>query len=55
VGCVPGDPLVATAIFDRLIRQGHVISIRGNRDRPRTERGAGPANLSGANPDTTTN
>jgi DNA replication protein DnaC len=41
-GNVFGDPLVATAILDRLLHPGHVITIRGDSYRLRAKRRRGP-------------
>ena len=40
-GEVFGDPVVATAILDRLLHHSHVITIRGERYRLREKRRAG--------------
>jgi DNA replication protein DnaC len=40
-GSVFGDPVVATAILDRLLRHSHVVTIRGDSYRLREKRRAG--------------
>ncbi len=40
-GAVFGDPVVATAILDRLLHHGHVLTIRGDSYRLREKRRAG--------------
>ncbi len=40
-GAVFGDPVVATAILDRLLHHSHVITIRGDSYRLREKRRAG--------------
>ena len=40
-GTVFGDPVVATAILDRLLHHGHVITIRGNSYRLKEKRRSG--------------
>jgi hypothetical protein len=40
-GTVFGDPVVATAILDRLLHHSHVVTIRGDRDRLREKRRSG--------------
>jgi IstB-like ATP binding protein len=41
VGTVFGDPVVATAILDRLLHQSHVITIRGDSYRLKEKRRSG--------------
>jgi DNA replication protein DnaC len=41
VGTVFGDPVVATAILDRLLHHSHVITIRGDSYRLREKRRSG--------------
>ena len=53
-GSVFGDPVVATAILDRLMHHSHVITIRGDSYRLRTKRRAGLVNQASANPATQT-
>ncbi len=43
-GGVFGDPVVATAILDRLLHHSHVIAIGGDSYRLRTKRRAGLVN-----------
>jgi DNA replication protein DnaC len=40
-GTVCGDPIVATAILDRLLHHSHVITIRGDSYRLREKRRSG--------------
>jgi DNA replication protein DnaC len=40
-GSVFGDPVVATAILDRLLHHRHVLTIRGESDRLREKRRSG--------------
>jgi DNA replication protein DnaC len=40
-GTVFGDPVVATAILDRLLHHSHVLTIRGDSYRLREKRRAG--------------
>jgi DNA replication protein DnaC len=40
-GVVFGDPVVATAILDRLLHHSHVVTIRGNSYRLREKRRSG--------------
>ncbi len=40
-GTVFGDPVVATAILDRLLHHGHVVTIRGDSCRLREKRRSG--------------
>jgi DNA replication protein DnaC len=40
-GTVLGDPVVATAILDRLLHHSHVITIRGDSYRLREKRRSG--------------
>ena len=42
-----GDPVVATAILDRLLHQSHVVTIKGESYRLKSKRGSGimPAKL----------
>jgi DNA replication protein DnaC len=40
-GTVFGDPIVATAILDRLLHHSHVITIRGDSYRLREKRRSG--------------
>ncbi|WP_337786144.1 ATP-binding protein [Ramlibacter lithotrophicus] len=47
-GGVFGDPVVATAILDRLLHHSHVITIRGDSYRLRTKRRAGLVNQASA-------
>ena len=54
-GTVFGDPVVATAILDRLLHHSHVITIRGDSYRLRTKRRAGLVNQASANTTATTN
>lgn len=53
-GQVLGDPVVATAILDRLLHHSHVITIRGDSYRLRDKRRAGVVASTGANPPTPT-
>ncbi|MBL0422624.1 IS21-like element helper ATPase IstB [Ramlibacter sp. AW1] len=50
-GGVFGDPVVATAILDRLMHHSHVITIRGDSYRLRSKRRAGLANQASAKSD----
>jgi DNA replication protein DnaC len=43
-GTVFGDPVVATAILDRLLHHSHVVTIRGDSYRLREKRRAGLVN-----------
>ncbi len=47
-GAVFGDPVVATAILDRLLHHSHVITIRGDSYRLREKRRAGLLQKAGA-------
>jgi len=47
-GTVFGDPVVATAILDRLLHHSHVLTIRGERYRLREKRRAGLLGTTGA-------
>ena len=47
-GAVFGDPVVATAILDRLLHHSHVITIRGDSYRLRSKRRAGLVNQPGS-------
>lgn len=40
-GTVFADPVVATAILDRLLHHSHALTIRGNSYRPRIKRKRG--------------
>jgi DNA replication protein DnaC len=40
-GTVVGDPVVATAILDRLLHRSHVLTIRGDSYRLREKRRSG--------------
>jgi hypothetical protein len=40
-GTVFADPVVATAILDRLLQHGHVLSVRGDSYRLRAKRKSG--------------
>lgn len=53
-GGVFGDPVVATAILDRLLHHSHVITIRGDSYRLRTKRRAGLVNQASANQEQST-
>ena len=53
-GGVFGDPVVATAILDRLLHHSHVITIRGDSYRLRTKRRAGLVNQASAKEDKST-
>lgn len=53
-GGVFGDPVVATAILDRLLHHSHVITIRGDSYRLRAKRRAGLVNQASANTATQT-
>ena len=50
-GAVFGDPVVATAILDRLLSHSHVLTIRGDSYRLRSKRRAGLANQASAIPE----
>ena len=54
-GAVFGDPVVATAILDRLRRHSHVITIRGDSYRLREKRRAGLLQKAGAAQETDEN
>jgi DNA replication protein DnaC len=54
-GSVFGDPVVATAILDRLLHHSHVITIRGDSYRLRSKRRAGLVNQSGSAQEHSTN
>ena len=47
-GTVFGDPVVATAILDRLLHHSHVVTIRGDSYRLREKRRAGLIGAGGA-------
>ena len=49
-GTVFGDPVVATAILDRLLHHSHVITIRGDSYRLREKRRSGLVHKAGATP-----
>jgi len=51
-GEVFGDPVVATAILDRLLHHSHVLTIRGNSYRLREKRRAGLIKLETLKPET---
>jgi DNA replication protein DnaC len=51
-GAVFGDPVVATAILDRLLHHSHVITIRGDSYRLREKRRAGLIKANTLNPET---
>ena len=51
-GAVFGDPVVATAILDRLLHHSHVITIRGDSYRLREKRRAGLLQKAGPAPET---
>jgi len=53
-GAVFGDPVVATAILDRLLHHSHVLTIRGERYRLREKRRSGLVRPSSINHETTT-
>ena len=53
-GTVFGDPVVATAILDRLLHHSHVITIRGDSYRLREKRRSGLIKKSAAAPETET-
>ena len=53
-GSVFGDPVVATAILDRLLHHSHVITIRGDSYRLREKRRSGLLKRSAAAPETET-
>jgi hypothetical protein len=46
-GDVIGDPVVATAVLDRMLHQSHVVTIKGESYRLKSKRGSGimPAKL----------
>jgi DNA replication protein DnaC len=50
-GEVFGDPVVATAILDRLLHHSHVVTIRGDSYRLRKKRRAGLIKPSAFNPE----
>ena len=52
-GSVFGDPVVATAILDRLLHHSHVITIRGDSYRLREKRRSGLLQKPAATPETT--
>ena len=52
-GAVLGDPVVATAILDRLLHHSHVITIRGDSYRLREKRRAGLLQKAGPTPEPT--
>ncbi|MFC5509037.1 ATP-binding protein, partial [Bosea massiliensis] len=49
-----GDPVVATAILDRLLHHSHVITIRGDSYRLREKRGSGLLQKAAATPQSAT-
>ena len=49
-----GDPVVATAILDRLLHHSHVLTIRGDSYRLREKRRSGLLKATAAEPDATT-
>ncbi len=49
-GAVFGDPVVATAILDRLLHHSHVVTIRGDSHRLREKNRSGLLQKSGAAP-----
>ncbi len=49
-GTVFGDPVVATAILDRLLHHSHVVTIRGDSHRLREKNRLGLLQKSGAAP-----
>ena len=51
-GAVLGDPVVATAILDRLLHHSHVLTIRGDSYRLREKRRSGLLKGALAEPDT---
>ncbi len=53
-GSVFGDPVVATAILDRLLHHSHVITIRGDSYRLREKRRSGRLQKPAAAPETET-
>ena len=53
-GAVFGDPVVATAILDRLLHHSHVLTIRGESYRLREKRRSGLVRPSPINHETTT-
>ncbi|GAA0598922.1 hypothetical protein GCM10009416_41380 [Craurococcus roseus] len=52
-GVVLGDPVVATAILDRLLHHSHVPAIRGDSYRLREKRRSGPLKATQIAPDAT--
>jgi DNA replication protein DnaC len=54
-GTVFNDPVVATAVLDRLLHHSHVITIRGDSYRLRTKRRAGLVNQASAKDPATAN
>ena len=52
MGSVFGDPVVATAILDRLLHHSHVLTIRGDSYRLRAKRRSGLLQKTAPTPET---